>query len=180
MSVHPHPLFLALVLAAPAPAQAPARTTHYLGREVRTAPDGRLPYGDDPCALMRQELDGGDRIVETRTQAGRSPSSPAQVQVLELTRRGRSLVFDAVEDRGEYRGTRTYADAGMTLWRCDLRHRGGGRVEGAGEPAGEGFRTRCAWSGFGNDMLVTTTFTPVAPEEYARQVARMRPPPGAE
>jgi len=177
---HPFVLFLALLLAGAGAAAQPLRTTHYLGREVRTDLAGRLPYGEDACVLMREERDGGDRIVETVTQAGRSPSSPALVRVLTLTRRGRSLVFDAVEGDGDGRGTRTYTDAGMGTWRSAMERRGGGREEGGGEPAGAGFRTRCAVSGSAFGMLLTTTFTPVGPDEYARRAARMRPPPGAE
>lgn len=170
--------FVVMILAAaPPPATV---TTCYAGRETRTSPDGKLPYGATPRVLKREVADLGARIVETTTESGRSPSMPPAISVRVLTRRAGSLVFDAVEDGGAFRGTVTFTDDRLDHWRCALQRQAGGSLTGTGSRSEAGIQTTCSLELPGSAMRLTVALQPVSQGEYDRRLAAMVPPPGAE
>ena len=152
----------------------------FLGQEARTSPDGRIPFGADPAAFRRDRLDGGARLVDTFTQPGRSPSSPASVSRTVLRRRGTSLVYDAAEDKDGFTGTYTFADERLAAWTCRLEGRDGATLAGRGEYDGQTLRSWCLLDRPGLAMLLSGTFQAVPEPEYRARVACMDPPPGAE
>jgi len=170
-------LFLLLPLALAAP---PVTVDYYYGREVRTALDGRIPYGDSHCVLKREVEEGGARIVETTTEPGHSPSMPASTSVRELKRRGTSLVYDAVEDHGAFTGTVTFIDAHLNQWQCDFKRREGGSLKGNVERSQKGIRTHYTLVLPNISMLLEGTLEPVSAREYEREEASMHPRRGAE
>jgi hypothetical protein len=164
-----------MALAAETPAVA-----FYAGREVRTATDGIIPYGDSRCVLKREVAEGGARIVETTTQPGPSPSMPPLVSVRVLTRRGPSLIYDAVENQGCFRGIVIFLSASMDQWRTILRRKGGGSLNGTGDLTGMGLRLHATLTLPKDAMFLDGTLTAVPAEEYERVEAAMHPPAGAE
>jgi len=171
-------IILSLALGAAEQPQAPDHW--YLGWEARTSPDGMIPYGTDPEAFKREVLEDGVRILETFTQPGRSPSSPAVVSHTVLRRRGNSLVYDAEEDRDGFAGIYTFNDVHLNTWTCDLKGRNGASLTGRGDCDGLGLRTRYLLVRPGLAMLLEGTCQAVPEREYETRVAGMRPRPGAE
>lgn len=152
---------------------------HYVGTSVSSSPDGRIPYNKTDVFLKRATAEGGRLVVETWTRSAPSPSMPPVVSVLRLTRRGESLEYDVVAEKGARSGIVTFASGALDRWTLDLDLGDGRRETGTGRISGAGVRVAKTVEG-ARPMRVVDEFRAVSGEVYEREIASMRPPKQAE
>ncbi len=170
--------FLAGCAGAPAARHA-GGTAYYFGTVKYSSLDGRLPFGRNVAAAKREIASGGALILEAVTEPGRSPSMPAQTFTTRLIRRGETLVYDAADDEKTFSGTMTFSGPGLEAWTYDIKLAGGGALTGSGRLTAEGLSAVKTLGG-SQEVKITEELKAVSQAEYAREIAAMAPPAGAE
>lgn len=174
------PILLSVAAAAcsgTAPRPAADSVSLYYGQSVFLSPDGRLPYNKTEAALKREVLEGGALVRETFTRPGAAPGVPPELVVVELRRRGESLVYEA---KGSFSGTATFASPRLKGWTLDLKAGAGGSMTGSGTASSSGYRVERRLSGVARPMLIKEELKAVTAEDYERRVRALRPRPGTE
>ena len=157
----------------------PAGTSYFVGTESRFALDERIPYGNTPCATRVEMSGDGGRIVFTTLQPNRSPSGPPLMQVLTLTRRGQSLVFEASRDAEGPVGTVTFRNSQMNTWQGEFIFSVGSEHY-RGTCTKEGLSLRMELTGVPTPMVVRWTLKAVSQRDHDLEVKDMLPRPGSE
>ncbi len=156
-----------------------AGTSYFVGTESRFSSDERIPYGNTPCATRVEVSGDRGRIVFTTYQPNQSPSGPPLKQVLTLTRRGQSLVFEASRDAEGPVGTSTFESAQMSTWLGEFTF-GAGHEHCRGTCTKEGLSLRIELTGVPTPMVVRWTLKAVSQRDHDLEVKDMLPRPGSE
>ena len=171
------PLLLTCAFAfgcAGTPARKPAEgTVYYFGQVRYSSVDGKQPYGGTTSAVMREVLAGGDRIIETVTQPGRSPATPSQTFVTRITRRDHALVYDAADDEKTFTGSLTFSGPDLAAWAYDIKL-ASGALTGSGRLTAAGIATDKTLA-IARPVRITEDLRVVTKAEYEAQIAGMRP-----
>ncbi|MBI5239625.1 MAG: hypothetical protein HY926_04075 [Elusimicrobia bacterium] len=169
---------LGLLALAAAPAWPAADSvSYYHGQAAYFSLDGRIPYHKTELALKREVLRDGALIRETVTRPGLAPGMPPELSVLELRRRGDSLVFDA---SGPFTGTVAFSDKRLKEWTLDLHSQSGRDLTGSAKISSAGLKARKFISGPGRSMSVREDLKAVSPDGYQARLREMKPLPGTE
>jgi hypothetical protein len=161
------------------PSPAPAQVVFYAGTVTVTSPDGRLPFNKTEAVLKREIATDRNLILETFTQPGHAPSMPPQTVVTRLQRRGRSLVFNTVDDQQQWRGSVTFDAPSLASWTYAQQARDNSAITGSGRLIEQGISVSRTFAG-SRARLVTEELRVVSQAEYERVLASFQPPKGAE
>jgi hypothetical protein len=93
-----------------------------------------------------------------------------------MTRRGKTLVFDATDDGKTFTGTLTYASDKLDSWTYDIQMTGGGSVKGKGRIDAKGVHTdKQVVMRAGPSMKVIEELAPVTEATYTQHHQKLKP-----
>ncbi len=155
-------------------------TEYYYGRVSFLSPDGRLPYGNTESAVKREIAAGGARITETVTQPAPSPSMKPETIVTVMTRRRKTLVYDAADAGKTFSGTLTFLSPDLGSWTYDIKLASGGTIKGKGSIVKKTLATDKQLEGVKRPMRIKEELKAVSEDMYRVRLSQFNPPGGAE